>query len=99
MYEEIKQTAPEAPVAAFVGTWQHAGEVAADYRLPYALARIGLLPRYWLHHDPYRWRHRRWSSGRTCSAPSALPDSSPKVHGHVCVAPGRATGGPEPALS
>jgi pimeloyl-ACP methyl ester carboxylesterase len=58
LYEELEQDDPEAPVVAFVGTWRHAGEVGADYRLPYALARIGLLPRYWLHHDPYRRRHR-----------------------------------------
>jgi predicted esterase len=57
-YEQIKQTDPEAPVVAFVGTWRHAAEVGAHYRLPYALARIGLLPRYWLHHDPYRLRIR-----------------------------------------
>ena len=58
-YERIKRTDPEAPVVAFVGTWRHASEVGADYRPPYALARIGLLPRYWLHHDPYRRRIRR----------------------------------------
>jgi poly(3-hydroxybutyrate) depolymerase len=55
-YEQLKRADPEAPVVAVVGTWRHAGEVGAAYRLPYALARIGLLPRYWLHHDPYRWR-------------------------------------------
>jgi poly(3-hydroxybutyrate) depolymerase len=57
-YERIKQIDPEAPAVAFVGTWRHASEVGAYYRLPYALARIGLLPPYWLHHDPYRRRIR-----------------------------------------
>jgi poly(3-hydroxybutyrate) depolymerase len=57
-YAQIKRTNPEAPVTAFVGTWRHAAEVGAYYRLPYALARIGLLPRYWLRHDPYRVRIR-----------------------------------------
>jgi hypothetical protein len=58
-YRDLRRVAPEAPVEAFVGTWPHAAEVSAFYRLPYALARIGLLPRTWLHHDPYRLRPRR----------------------------------------
>jgi hypothetical protein len=62
-YREIRRIDPEAPVQAFVGAWPHAGEFSAFYRLPYALARIGLLPAYWLHHDPYRLRSQRHHGG------------------------------------
>jgi pimeloyl-ACP methyl ester carboxylesterase len=74
-YRKIEQINPEAPVLAVVGAWHHAGEDGADYRLPYALARLGLLPPYWLHHNPYRWRHPH---GAIVTATSSVAASPPR---------------------
>jgi hypothetical protein len=60
-YQQVKLINPRAPVVPYVGRWQHAGEVSAFNQLPAALARIGLLPAYWLVSDPY---HPRAYGGR-----------------------------------
>jgi pimeloyl-ACP methyl ester carboxylesterase len=52
-YQQVKLINPRAPVVPYAGTWQHTGEVSAFNQLPAALARIGLLPAYWLVRDPY----------------------------------------------
>jgi hypothetical protein len=57
-YRKLLRDDPEAPVLAVVGGWPHAGEASASSRLPYALARLGLLSHYWLTHTLYRWRAR-----------------------------------------
>lgn len=76
-YRKLIRADPEAPILPVVGGWHHAGEASASYRLPYALARIGLLPRYWLTHTLYSWHarlshwHPRPSSSRVLAAPPA----------------------------
>ncbi len=56
-YQRLRLLNPSAPVASFVGSWRHTTEVSAFADLPAALARIGLLPRVWLVHDPLRSPH------------------------------------------
>jgi len=43
-YSRLIGLNPNANVAAFVGTWRHSAEMHASRRLPYALARLGLMP-------------------------------------------------------
>jgi pimeloyl-ACP methyl ester carboxylesterase len=57
LYQEIKLANPTAPVAPYVGRWQHTAEGIANTQLPDALARIGLLPASWLINDPLRLHH------------------------------------------
>ena len=42
-FERLVELNPNAPVTAFVGTWQHSAEMHAGGRLPAALAAFGLL--------------------------------------------------------
>ncbi|MGH3001832.1 MAG: alpha/beta hydrolase family protein [Gaiellaceae bacterium] len=44
LYRDIDRLNPDAPVTAFVGTWNHSAEMHAKRRLPAALALFGLLP-------------------------------------------------------
>ena len=43
LYRAIERINPRAPVVQVVGTWQHTAEMKPLGRLPFALARIGLL--------------------------------------------------------
>ena len=43
LFRAIERLNPRAPVVQVVGTWQHAAEMRPLRRLPFALARIGLL--------------------------------------------------------
>jgi pimeloyl-ACP methyl ester carboxylesterase len=43
LYRAIRGLNPTAPVVQVVGTWQHTAEMRPRGRLPFALARIGLL--------------------------------------------------------
>ncbi len=43
LYRDIVRLNPRAPVEEFVGTWAHTAEMRAGNRLPFALARFGLL--------------------------------------------------------
>src|SRR5665213_3235690 len=43
LFRAIQRLNPRAPVVQVVGTWQHAAEMRPLGRLPFALARIGLL--------------------------------------------------------
>ena len=40
----IRRLNPIAPVVGIEGTWAHSAEMRATTRLPFALARLGLLP-------------------------------------------------------
>jgi poly(3-hydroxybutyrate) depolymerase len=44
LYRDIKRLNPAAPVAEFVGTWEHTAEMRPWARLPFALRLFGLLP-------------------------------------------------------
>ncbi len=44
LLETIKRLNPAAPVVGVEGTWAHSAEMRATTRLPFALARLGLLP-------------------------------------------------------
>jgi hypothetical protein len=57
-YRKLMHDDPEAPVLAVAGSWPHSAVASASSRLPYALARLGLMSRFWLTHDLYRWRPR-----------------------------------------
>jgi pimeloyl-ACP methyl ester carboxylesterase len=72
-YRKLLRDDPEAPVLAVVGGWPHAGEASASSRLPYALARLGLLSHYWLTHTLYRWRARPSDWDPQPPLSSALP--------------------------
>jgi hypothetical protein len=60
-YRRLMHDDPEAPVLAVAGSWPHAAVASASFRLPYALARIGLMSHFWLTHTLYRWHTRRSS--------------------------------------
>ena len=47
----IRKVSSCAPVAAFVGTWEHSHAFRAETRLPLALVSFGLLP-YPVEHSP-----------------------------------------------
>jgi pimeloyl-ACP methyl ester carboxylesterase len=44
LYTQIQKLNPQAPVAAFVGTWRHSHEMHATTRLPAVAAWLGLIP-------------------------------------------------------
>jgi poly(3-hydroxybutyrate) depolymerase len=46
LYRAVKRWNPAAPVVEYVGDWAHSAEFKATRRLPFALARLGLMPPY-----------------------------------------------------
>jgi pimeloyl-ACP methyl ester carboxylesterase len=44
LYERLTELNPDAPIAAFVGTWRHSREMHARTRLPAVVAWLGLIP-------------------------------------------------------
>jgi poly(3-hydroxybutyrate) depolymerase len=49
LFRRLRRLNPNADVEAYVGTWRHTLEMHADARLPFALARFGLLPENFGH--------------------------------------------------